>query len=227
MNSKTIVWVLIYEVIKITLLFLFFGSLITLVSAHQPKFPNPSGPDDYILINEPTVSKAYYGLLADFPHTYRLEITEPTTFFTEILVPEFVNETNRYAILVKEEKRGVSTVTRLDPANASWETFFEPFGGDTYRRGSTYETVLEPGNYLFEVSTPENLGKYVLVVGKEERMSDGGFFASLKDIYKVKVFMDKPFFMVLQSPFYYVPTIFIILTIILVWYRIRKHKSYA
>lgn len=224
MKSKTIIWILSYEVVKITLLFLFFGSLLSFVSAHQPKFPTPLGPDDYIYVEEPLVSKAYYGELRDFPHTYRIEISEPTTFFTELLVPEFVTEKDRFAILVREESRGVSEIIRLNPKDATWEPFYESFGGDTYRRGPSYETTLEPGNYIFEVSTPENLGKYVLVVGKEEKFAEDGFFSSLKDIYRVKVFMDKPFFMVLQSPFYYVPTIFLILAGLIVWYRIKRHK---
>lgn len=220
-------WILSYEVIKITVLFVFFGSLLSFVSAHQLKFPTPTGPDDYIYIEEPLVSKAFYGELDNFPHTYRLEITEPTLFFTELLVPEFVTEQNRFAILVREEKRGVTEMIRLNPKDASWETFFERYGGDSYRRGPSYETTLEPGNYIFEVSTPENLGKYILVVGKEEKMSEDGFFSSLKDIYQVKVFMEKPFFLVLQSPFYYVPTIILILSGLLIWYRIHKHKKYA
>lgn len=214
------------KILKGFLLTIFFCLPVVSVYAHQPNFPEPSSPDDYINVVEPLVSKAYYAELKDFPHTYRLKITEPTFFYTEILVPDFVTEKNRTGILVREEDRGVSEVARINPKDATWESFYEVFGGDTYLQGPKYETTLEPGNYIFEISTPNNLGKYVLVIGQEEEFSPGGFIKSLKDIYRVKVFMNKPFYMVFQSPFYYVPTLVLILLAISFWFY-HKRKTHA
>ena len=189
--------------------------------AHQPAFPDPESADDYIELSDIATSQAFYGALDGHPHTYQIIVSdEPATLFAEVLVPDIEGaQNNRSGIIVKEEIRGVSEVARLRAREASWETFYEPFGADSYRRGSAFEGELEPGVYLLEVSTPDNDGKYVLVVGKEERFSLLEYSQTLAQIYRVKRFFEKSPVRVFESPLVYGPTLVVLLIIGLLYYR--------
>jgi hypothetical protein len=194
------------------------------VYAHQPRFVAPSQ-HDVIQVEDVRTSQAFYGELSESPHLYEFTLTEPTSFFAEILVPDIENATNdKSGLLLKVEKRGVSEVVRMNAKGASWESFYEWFGGDWYRRGASYYDSLEPATYRLEVSTPVNRGKYVLVVGKEERF-DSGYIATLHDIRKIKTFFGKPSIAVAQSPFVYVPIILLLVLGCIVWRVYRKRVS--
>jgi hypothetical protein len=221
--KKSIRWLIGYELAKVLLVMTVFSTTLALVHAHNPIFPTPQNYNDFTPIEKPTISTAYYGNLQDFPHTYELELTEPTKIYTELLVPGFVSATDRSVIIVKKERRGVTEVVRLNKKDEPWPSFYEFFGGDIYRRGPVYETQLEAGSYLLEVSTPDNEGKYVLVVGEKEYISPWDYFRLLGDIYDVKIFMEKPGIMVLQSPFYFVPIGITLIGLCVFWYR-HRHK---
>ncbi|MCA9324972.1 hypothetical protein KDA23_02805 [Candidatus Saccharibacteria bacterium] len=209
---------------RITLFFLIFLAPVA-SSAHQPVFPEPESSSDYVEINEPDISHAFYGTLTGYPHTYQLVVTadeSPVTLFAEVLVPDREDVTNdRSVIIVKEAQHGVSEVARLRAREAGWESFFEPFGADRYRRGDSYETELDTGVYLIEVSTPENQGPYVLVVGKREAFSIFDYPQLIVDMYRVKHWYGKSGWLVLQSPLVYVPLVLIVLVWGFIWYRRR------
>ena len=117
--------------------------------AHTPVFPEPKRAGDLIPIEYPEISHAFYGTLNDYPHTYEIVLEEPTPIFAEVLVPVKGDvTTDRSALIVRQEKRGVSEVARLRATEASWETFFEPFGGDRYRKGASFDEILPSGSYL-------------------------------------------------------------------------------
>lgn len=224
LNSKKLAWFLGYEVVKFMFLASFLGWALSFANAHEPVFPEPIGPDDYIHLDELNISTAYYGTLLEFPHTYRIEAAEPTRLHVELLAPAFIEGNYPSAILVREEKRGVSEVARINATDAAWEPFYEVWGGDSYRRGPTFTTELAPGSYIFEVSTPDNLSKYVLVVGEEERLTLKGYFEMLGKIYEVKRFMEKSPLAVFQSPLYYLPGLLILAFAFWLWRR--RHKAY-
>ena len=50
-----------------------------------------------------------------------------------------------------------------------WKEFYEPFGRDYYLKGPEFEKVLPAGDYKITVFRYENRGKYVLIVGREEK----------------------------------------------------------
>ena len=142
----------------------------------------------------------------------------------EIAVPDIESVENSISgIIIKEIEGGgrVVEVARLPAKSTEWEPFYEPFGGDSYRRGPSYDEVVEPGVYRVEVSTPENMGKYVLSIGYLEE-NDIGYFETLKRIAAIKEFFGKSQLMVIQSPFTYVPLGIIILIVILAYVVKRK-----
>jgi hypothetical protein len=166
--------------------------------------------------------------LQGFPHTYEFTVTEKTPLFVEVLVPDIKSSTNNVSsIIVREADRGgrVTEVARLHAKDATWESFYEPFGGDSYRRGAQFEADIEPGKYRVEVHTPDNVEKYVLVVGKREEFSGLGYFALLGRIAEVKTFFEKPRISIVQSPLVYVPLIIIALVAGGVWYWRRRRDG--
>lgn len=195
------------------------------VNAHQATFVNPSQ-HDVITITDVELSQGFYGELSDAPHTYTFTLEEPTTVFTEILVPDIDSATNDKSGLILEsltDDAGVREVKRLPAKEATWESFYEWFAGDSYRRGPSYYDSLEPGTYLIEVSTPINHGKYVLVVGKRE--DSKGYVATIKDIAQVKEFFGKSKMAILQSPLVSVPLVILLVLMYVIFRLVRRNTK--
>jgi hypothetical protein len=201
---------------------LLFGG-IGVADAHVPNMVHPESETDITVIEDPNLSQAFYGELINFPHTYEISSEEPFLLKVEVLAPDIKSSENIYSgIIVKmpEGKGRVTEITRLKAGDASWESKYEPFGGDSYRHGPSYETEVAAGTYRIEVHTPDNIGKYVLVVGAREEMSIG-YFEMLGRIIEVKRFFEKTPLLVVQSPFYYVP----LGLILIVYFLYRRTKN--
>lgn len=180
-------------------------------SAHRARFVEVTQ-QDITTISDTGLSQAFYGTLDDFPHLFEFTLTEPQAFFAEILIPDIDSAKNDVSgIILKIEERGVTEIKRLHAKEAAWESFYEFAGGDSYRRGQSFYDSLEAGTYQIEISTPVNLSKYVLVVGKREEFSLTNYFGTIGDIAQIKSFFEKPKVAVIQSPFVYVPLVFVLL----------------
>jgi hypothetical protein len=140
-------------------------------------------------------------------HTYEIKATEPFHFFAQVLVPDIDSSTNNISgIIIREPEAGgqVHEIAPILSQEAEWKSVYEPFGGDSYREGPVVEKELEAGTYRIEVHTPNNVEKYVLVVGKREEMTLG-YFELVRRIAGVKLFFEKSQFRIIESPFIYVP----------------------
>lgn len=200
----------------------FFLLSVPTTYAHIPVLIEQSSLHDITPIETPDISHAFYGTLNGFPHTYEIVSREPFTLFAEVLMPDIGGiEKKVSGIIIREvgESGRVAEVSRLLAKDASWESFYEPFGGDRYVRGTSYEGNLEAGVYRIEVSTPDNNQKYVLVVGKKEEMAGVGYFELVGRIADVKAFFGKSRLLVIQSPFVYVPLILLMIGVAAVYYR--------
>jgi hypothetical protein len=196
-------------------------------SAHVPVLIHPETVDAITMIEDPDLSQAFYGTMVGFPHTFEINATESFTLFTQILQPDIessVHNISGIIIQVPEPGKRVKEITRLNAKDAGWESEFEFFGGDTYIHGPQFETELGPGTYRIEVHTPDNLDKYVLVVGKREEMTIG-YIELIRRLAGVKEFFDKSQLMVVQSPFVYVPLLGIGLVGMGVWHVRRRKKA--
>ena len=204
--------------------FLIFSFGTNVVSAHVPNLVEQATPKDVVTIEDPTLSQAFYGAMQGFPHTYEIRATEPFHLFTKILIPDLEGSGNNISgIIIKEPENGgrVTEVTRLRAKDATWESKYEPFGGDSYRNGPVFEKDLDAGTYRIEVHTPDNVEKYVLVVGTREEMSIG-YFETVRRIAGVKEFFGKSKLRVVESPFVYVPLLGLMTVSGIVWYVRRR-----
>ena len=207
-------------------IFTLFFIHVSFVEAHVPNLVSQPTLNDVYIIEDPTLSQAFYGTLKDFPHTYEIRASEPFTLFTQILVPDIDESKNTLSgIIIKlpESKGRVTEISRLSAKDASWESEYEPFGGDSYRKGAFFQRDLEPGTYRIEVHTPNNLEQYVLVVGTREEMTIG-YFEMLRRLVGVKVFFGKSPIRIVESPFVYVP-LFVLVCILAGWFVYRRNKS--
>jgi hypothetical protein len=194
--------------------------------AYDSVFVTPPEVDSYEFIDDPLRLRSYYGELKDFPHTYVITLAEQTDIAIQILEPKsHVALQNMNGLIVREVERGVEDIARLYSSPTGWAPKYVAATGDTYRLGPAYSGTLEPGTYYIEVSNGDNAGKYVFQIGTVKSAERTGYFGKLKEIYLIKKFLGKPAVLVLQSPYYYVPTL-ILLGIALFWYRRRK-KRYA
>lgn len=202
-----------------------FCAYVTPVHAHVPLVVEQESLHDITVIEDADLSQAFYGTLTDFPHTYEIRAKEPFHLYAEVLVPDIEGQENVVSgIIIKEtgHKGRVEEVTRMLAKDASWESFFEPWGADSYRKGGVFERDVEPGVYRIELSTPNNHEKYVLVVGKREDFWAIGYFETIGRLMDVKTFFGKSKFRVIESPLVYVPLLTIALIILVIWMVRRK-----
>ncbi len=132
------------------------------VFAHQPRLV---GNDTDIVVDQPEISKAYYGSLNGKSATYRIESTGPFRLYVNILVPDI--EGIDKDVSVKILKQG-TVISILDASEHDWTQFYEPFAGDHYFRGAQYVEEQDAGTYDIEVYSPDNSGRYVLAIGDRE-----------------------------------------------------------
>ncbi len=210
---------------------LFFIALFipaNVVLAHVPTVVLQTSLHDVYSIDDPTLSQAFYGTQSGFPHTYEIRVKEPFLLRAEVLIPDTDKATeNVTGIIIKETGRQgrVEEVARMLAKDASWESFYEFWGGDTYRRGGVFEREVEPGVYRIEVSTPDNESPYVLVVGTREEWGGVGYFEMVGRIADVKEFFGKSKFRIIESPLVYIPLFIVTLAVLFFIYRRRLMKS--
>ncbi len=195
--------------------------------ASVPRVIVPENVGDIHLIEDAEQKQIFYGDLNDFPHTYEVRVTEPITLYTEIRVPNISESENVISgIIIKEQKRGtrVLEIARLHAREGGWESIYDPYGGDSYRQGPSFETVLDVGVYRIEVHTPNNKEKYALHVGTNTNM-DLGYFELLGRLIEVKNFFGKSSFMLIQSMFVYPLVVLVCTLLIYAWYGRRSGKG--
>lgn len=195
--------------------------------AHVPNFVNPRIESEIITVEDPELSQAFYGELEHFPHTFEITSEEPFLLSAQILVPDIESSKNIISGIIIEtpEKGGrVYEISRLHAEDGGWESHFEIFGGDSYRQGPEYESEVGAGTYRIEVNTPDNVGKYVLVLGKREEMAIG-YFDLLGRIIDVKRFFEKTPLLIIQSVYVYVPLLLISLAAFVFRDRLLRKKS--
>jgi len=137
------------------------------VFAHQPEIIYNSSGD--IQINNPETSQAFYDELTGSPRNYFINSENSFDLYLNLLVPQITNPSGIYSanvFSVKDNKEEL--IFSLDGTSQKWEQFWEDFGRDYYLKGPELDQQVLAGNYRIEVFSKENLGKYVLAVGKKE-----------------------------------------------------------
>jgi hypothetical protein len=177
------------------------------------------------LENDVEFSQVYLGELANFPIMYGFKIEEPAEFkFSLRQKYSSSEEVLPFGlILVKEEdKRGVTEILRFNPKMDEWVVKKEKTIGLNFLDSDAVTSTLEPGTYRLEVSTPVNLGKYMLSIGLGDDNSSG-YFKSLSQTRTIQSFYGHSIFKMLSSSMVYYPLgiIFLLLLILITW-KYRK-----
>jgi hypothetical protein len=149
-------------------------------TAHQP---NLVGIRTQTTVQDPEVSKAYYGELAGKPAVYEIRCDSSFSLYVNLLVPDIAGARTDFSADIYHEGQ---PLTRLDGSGYPWTTFYEPFGNDTYLQGPEYRSKVGPGVYRIEVANGQNQGKYVLAIGELERFPPKVILRTLMILPKLK-----------------------------------------
>ena len=127
-----------------------------------------------------------------------------------VLVPAITGVTEDYTFTIVKDGQSWAVVA---PGAEAWKPFDEPFGGDRYLMGPEYRQEVPAGHYDVIVSSPDNLGKYVLAVGENESFSMSEVLRTMTTMVAVKHYFGKSAIAVLESLFVSVPLAAVLLTI--------------
>jgi hypothetical protein len=120
-----------------------------------------------IVIEDPEISKAYYGELKGSSDYYKIVSDKPFSLYLNILVPDIpVENERRFSVEVKDIAG--KQILFIDGTDSTWEKFYEPFGGDNYLQGPETRLNVSQGTYHIRVFNSNNVGKYSLAVGEIE-----------------------------------------------------------
>jgi hypothetical protein len=176
--------------IGVFLILLFLLAKPSPACAHQPRLVPPH---HTVEIKKPEVSQAFYAALEGRPAEYHLSSAEPFQLYVSILVPDLPDARRDFLVKIfaVDAQGGESLVQQLDGSAQPWTPFFEPFTADRYLEGPDIEQEAAAGQYRIMVSSPDNRGKYVLSVGRNESFSYPEALQTIRRLPAVKSYFNK------------------------------------
>lgn len=161
----------------------------TTSSAYQPRIIKG---DKVTEIENYEVSQAFYGNLDGKPDYYKIVADEPFKLYVGILVPDLPDIGKDVSVDVIKEGEGVlagsvdNEFVSLDGTAFKWASWREEFAGDDYFKGPEVIKDAEAGTYNIVVSSPDNQGKYSLVVGEKESFPIDEILKTYRDLPTLK-----------------------------------------
>lgn len=135
-----------------------------IAAAHQPRIVHGT----QITVEDPEVSKAYYGQLAGEPHTYHISSDTRFTLYAGLLVPDREGQQKDVSAVIVPSQQENAPIAFLDGLNFEWKPLYEEFGADHYFLGPEFQKVVAPGSYDIRVGSKDMNSRYVLVIGETE-----------------------------------------------------------
>jgi len=165
-------------------LFILLAFLLSLciVCAHQPRLVS----DELTIVQNPEVSQAFYGELRGEPALYRIESDKPFSLYIGILVPDIEGIDKDVSAEITLETVEEHETILLNSSSIEWIQYYEEFAGDSYYRGPEFQREVDPGIYEIKVFSPDNKGKYVLVVGEKEVFTPEDMINTILTLPKLK-----------------------------------------
>jgi hypothetical protein len=173
-------------------------SLLVLVSAalaHQPRIVSA----ELTQIKNPEVSQAFYAELKGKPDYYQIKSDDSFSLYVGILVPDLqgIGKDVSVEITKGHEHEKGEILFFLDSLEHEWTYYYEEFGGDSYYKGPELRSNPDEeglpqgvdvgeGTYTIKVFSPDNEGKYVLVVGEREEFPLNEIMKTLFVLPKLK-----------------------------------------
>jgi hypothetical protein len=191
-------------------LVLFFSPAVTL--AFNPFLNQTSIPYEVMTIDARVNERAeYLGDLNGYPQMYEFTLGKEEELTLSLVQKDTENPLKFSLIVVRENNHnaGVTEIGRLGYNEVIWNKRKDGSLALTLLEGQGFIRTIGAGVYRVEVSTPDNFGKYMLVVGKDAVGT--GYFKLLGDIVTIQSFFGLPFVAILLSSMVYYPLGIIIL----------------
>ncbi len=179
--------------------------------------------------DDPMVERVILGELEGYPEMFEIRSDTDFTLTVELrsvsqtlVSPEFG------AIIIRQkEPRGVEEVARLRPTEADWVRVVDAKTGLPYLAGPLWSEPAASGTYRIEVSSPENSGKYALVIGSQSDAN--GYFENLRNVKETYSFHAVSQLRMFNSPYIHYPIgILVLLGLFFsTWWWQRKTKRHA
>lgn len=179
---------------KLVIISIFIFLLISISSAHQPRIVS----GNFTSVEKPEVSQAFYGELDGNPHYYQIDSEDPYNLYVSLLVPDLKGvdkDVSAEIIRIHDETHNDFHVL-LNGTAHNWTRYYEEFGGDYYYRGPELGinrngglpqgVNVNKGTYNIKVFSPDNEGKYVLVVGYKETWTVDEFINTILTLPELK-----------------------------------------
>ena len=160
------------------------------------------------------IQREYLGVLKGDPHMYEFGIGSTTKLSLALMQTVETESLPLSLIIIKQndDRGGVTEIGRLNNKNIKWHKFEDSALGIDLSKSEPFTVDLRPGIYRVEVSSPDNIGKYSLVIGDEENTQ--GYFKELSNIYMIQTFFGGSIFSMIKSSYVYYPLGIIILIIL-------------
>jgi len=163
----------IFDTIKGVLFALFVAgfSFLTAGSAtftHHPNLIFLQQGD--VTVSNPENSQAFYDELTGSSKNYFITSDKDFNFYLNLLVPEAKNRDGIYSaniFLIKDDGTE-EKIANVNGLISEWNEYYDSFSREYYVKGPELEKQLSAGKYKIEIYSSDNLGRYVLAVGKTE-----------------------------------------------------------
>lgn len=199
-----------------------FLNSFNVAEAYNPNTNTTVIPYEVSMIDSDIESQAeYLGELAGDPHMYEFTIGANAKLKLQLSQLKMEEPISLSLIAIKQNNQnsGVSEVGRLYYKDIKWEPARDSILGLSFLNSQFFEAEIGPGTYRVEVSTPENIGAYMLTIG--DKKVSPGYFKTLADIRTVQKSFGKSIFSMLKSTYVYYP-LGIILLIVLIYFTWRN-----
>lgn len=207
-------------------LLVLMGSMMAVPAFAADEFSVPTPYAPLVLEEGQVDGSLWLGELNGYPHLYAFTVSGTTTVRVELRSVDMNgDELPLFAgILVRDqESTGVQEVARLGRTD-QWDPERSSRTKMQYLVREPFETSVSPGEYRFEVSTPDNQGRYVLQFGLGD--AEAGYFAALGDIRQIQAFHGYGWWHIFRTTHVYLPFLLIIIMLGMAatWYYARRRK---
>ncbi len=203
-----------------------FGFFLPVFTQASPLINDPISPYEILDIDARIEEEQIYlGELVGEPHSFEFSLGEEKTFVATLMQLDEEAETIPLSLIlvrVNDNNRGVKEVGRVKGADMSWVKITDSGLGIKFKSSEPISYKISTGTYRVEISTPNNLGKYLIRIGETPR--EVGYFARLDDIRLVQRFFGFSFFHLFLSAYFYYP-LGIMVILVLFWFTWRYHQK--
>jgi len=169
----------------------------------------------------PPAQQNYLGTLKDYPVMYEISSEESFNFRAQVSQLNNADPQPLSLLLIRKNDRGggVAEVARVNVDPTQWVKRTDSKLGMSLLVSPLLSEQVEPGTYRIEVSSPDNIGTFLLTIGEEPLESD--YFAELGAIRQTQSYFGLGSFSMLKSSYVYYP-----IGILLLLFAIYKTWSY-